>query len=200
MIKGNVTLCGKISHATTLGPNQEDEIYTFLLVKLNLSNKAGNIKECLVSVCMKRNSPESSIQYSTGTPVEITGQLTCRKHEKKLYIDLAADSITFSAKNQADSIRGEVEFYNYAGKVPAIKADTHGYLYVSSFNDEQPDKECISTWIRFIHFSDEEEKCSKRNSDIPQKGVMDILFYNSNMNLGYLFKETSKRKRTIKTE
>lgn len=200
MIKGNVTLYGKISNAITTDSNRENEIYTHLLVKLYLPNKAGRIKECLVSVCKKESTPEDSIQYQTGTPVKITGQLSCRKYEKEFYMNLTADSITLSEKNHAEGISGEIEFYNCTGKAPEINADNHGYLYLSGFSTEQRDKECVSTWIRFIDFPEEQEAPPIKNNDIPRKGVLDILFYNSSMSLGYLFKETYKRRRTVKTE
>ncbi len=198
MIKGNVTLCGKISHAITTASDGENEVYTHLLVKLYLSDKAGRVKECLVSVHKKGSISEDPVQYQTGSPVEITGQLTCRKYGKELYMSLTADSISLAEKNQADRISGEIEFYNCTGEAPEIKADHRGYLYLSNFSTEQPDKECVSTWIRFIHFPEDQEETLRNNNNIPRKGVLDILFYNSSMSLGYLFNESYKRKKQSK--
>ena len=45
MIKGNIGLCGKISHAITTVSNGKNEVYTHLLVKLYLSDKVGRVKE-----------------------------------------------------------------------------------------------------------------------------------------------------------
>lgn len=194
MIKGNVTLCGKISHAATLRPNKQGQVYTNLSVKVNLPNGAGSTKECWVSVRKKGGILTDLEQYLIGTPVEVVGTLNFRKNNEDIYLNLTADSIEISDETKPECITGEVEFYGKVGTVPEIKDDKHGnkYLYFSGYSSEQSGEERVFTWVRFIRFSGEKEDFLEKGNGIHLTGTLDILFYNDRMNLGCRFKEVAQ--------
>lgn len=53
MIKGNVTLCGKISHAATLRPNKKGEVYTNFNSESQFAQWSGKYKR-LLCVCPQK--------------------------------------------------------------------------------------------------------------------------------------------------
>lgn len=191
MIKGNVTVCGKIGRAATLKPNKQGEVYTNLSVKINLSNGPGDSKECWISVGKKGGTPGELQQYEIGTWVEVTGTLTFRKYKEEIYMNLAADSIVLSDESKKEGITGEIEFYGTIGSVPEIKNDKNGhkYLYFSGYSSELVGEERAFTWVRFIRFSGEQEEFLVKGNGIHLKGALDILFYHDRMNLGCRFNE-----------
>lgn len=191
MIKGTVTLCGKISRAATLKSNKQGEIYTNLSVKISLSNGPGDSKECWISVGKKGGTPAELAQYEIGTWVEVTGVLTFRKYKEEIYMNLAADSIMLSDETKKEGITGEIEFYGTIGSVPEMKNDKNGnkYLYFSGYSSEQVGEERAFTWVRFIRFSGEQEDFLVKGNGVHLKGTLDILFYHDRMNLGCRFKE-----------
>lgn len=191
MIKGNVTLCGKISRAATLKPNKQGEVYTNLSVKISLSNGPGDSKECWISVGKKGGTPAELAQYEIGTWVEVTGILTFRKYKEEIYMNLAADSIVLSDETKKEGITGEIEFYGTIGSVPEMKNDKNGnkYLYFSGYSSELVGEERAFTWVRFIRFSGEQEDFLVKGNGVHLKGALDILFYHDRMNLGCRFRE-----------
>ena len=193
MIKGNVTLRGKISHTATLRPNKQGEIYTNFSVKVALPASAGNSKDCWVSVRKKGGTPEELEQYLIGTTVEIVGILNYRKSKADIYLNLTADSIVISDESKPECITGEIEFYGKIGTVPEIKDDKHGnkYLYFSGFSSEQAGEERVFIWVRFIRFSGEKEVFLEKGNGIHLIGTLDILFYNDRLSLGCRFKEVT---------
>lgn len=194
MIKGNVTLRGRISHAATLRPNKQGEIYTNFSVKVGLPIGAGNVKDCWVSVRKKGGTQEELSQYLIDTPVEISGTLNFRKSKEEIYLNLTADSIEISDGTKTEGIAGEVEFYGKIGTAPEIKDDKHGnkYLYFSGFSSDQSGEERVFTWVRFIRFSGEKEDFLEKGNGIHLTGTLDILFYNDRINLGCRFKEVTR--------
>lgn len=191
MIKGNVTVCGKIGRAATLKPNKQGEVYTNLSVKISLPNGPGDSKECWISVGKKGGTPAELAQYEIGIWVEVAGVLTFRKYNEEIYMNLAADSIVLSDETKKEGITGEIEFYGTIGSVPEIKNDKNGnqYLYFSAYSSEQMGEERAFTWVRFIRFSGEQEEFLVKGNGIHLKGNLDILFYHDRMNLGCRFKE-----------
>lgn len=191
MIKGNITLCGKISHAATLRPNKKGEIYTNFTVKVSLPNRAGSTKECYVFVRKKGGTANILEKYPVDTCVEITGVLTFRKSREKIYMNLTAESITCCEGEIKSGIKGEIEFYGTIGTIPEIKYDKHGnkYLCFSGFSSEKSGEERVFTWVRFIRFSEEKESFLEKGNGIHLVGVLDILLYNERLNLGCRFKE-----------
>lgn len=194
MIKGNVTLRGRISHAATLRPNKQGEIYTNFSVKVALPIGAGNVKDCWVSVRKKGGSQEELAQYLIDTPVEISGTLNFRKSKEEIYLNLTADSIEISDGTKTEGIAGEVEFYGKIGTAPEIKDDKHGnkYLYFSGFSSDLSGEERVFTWVRFIRFSGEKEDFLEKGNGIHLTGTLDILFYNDRINIGCRFKEVTR--------
>lgn len=194
MIKGNVTLRGRISHAATLRPNKQGEIYTNFSVKVGLPVGAGQVKDCWVSVRKKGGTQEELSQYLIDTPVEISGTLNFRKCKEEIYLNLTADSIEISDGAKTEGIAGEVEFYGKIGTAPEIKDDKHGnkYLYFSGFSSDQSGDERVFTWVRFIRFTGEKEDFLEKGNGIHLTGTLDILFYNDRLSLGCRFKEVTR--------
>lgn len=194
MIKGNVTLRGRISHAATLRPNKQGEIYTNFSVKVGLPVGAGQVKDCWVSVRKKGGTQEELSQYLIDTPVEISGILNFRKSKEEIYLNLTADSIEISDGAKTEGIAGEVEFYGKIGTAPEIKDDKHGnkYLYFSGFSSDQSGEERVFTWVRFIRFTGEREDFLEKGNGIHLTGTLDILFYNDRLSLGCRFKEVTR--------
>lgn len=194
MIKGNVTLRGRISHAATLRPNKQGEIYTNFSVKVGLPVGAGQVKDCWVSVRKKGGTQEELSQYLIDTPVEISGTLNFRKSKEEIYLNLTADSIEISDGAKIEGIAGEVEFYGKIGTAPEIKDDKHGnkYLYFSGFSSDQSGEERVFTWVRFIRFTGEKEDFLEKGNGIHLTGTLDILFYNDRLSLGCRFKEVTR--------
>lgn len=194
MIKGNVTLRGRISHAATLRPNKQGEIYTNFSVKVGLPVGAGQVKDCWVSVRKKGGTQEELSQYLIDTPVEISGTLNFRKSKEEIYLNLTADSIEISDGAKTEGIAGEVEFYGKIGTAPEIKDDKHGnkYLYFSGFSSDQSGDERVFTWVRFIRFTGEKEDFLEKGNGIHLTGTLDILFYNDRLSLGCRFKEVTR--------
>ena len=133
MIRGNVTLCGIISHAATLRPNKKGEIFTNFTVKVSLPSGAGSTKDCYVFVRKKGGTANILEQYPVDTLVEVTGILTFYKSREELYMNLAAESVTCCEGEMKQGISGNIEFYGTVGTIPEIKDDKHGnkYLYFS---------------------------------------------------------------------
>lgn len=194
MIKGNVTLRGRISHAATLRPNKQGEIYTNFSVKVGLPVGAGQVKDCWVSVRKKGGTQEELSQYLIDTPVEISGTLNFRKSKEEIYLNLTANSIEISDGAKTEGIAGEVEFYGKIGTAPEIKDDKHGnkYLYFSGFSSDQSGDERVFTWVRFIRFTGEKEDFLEKGNGIHLTGTLDILFYNDRLSLGCRFKEVTR--------
>lgn len=194
MIKGNVTLRGRISHAATLRPNKQGEIYTNFSVKVGLPVGAGQVKDCWVSVRKKGGTQEELSQYLIDTSVEISGILNFRKSKEEIYLNLTADSIEISDGAKTEGIAGEVEFYGKIGTAPEIKDDKHGnkYLYFSGFSSDQSGEERVFTWVRFIRFTGEREDFLEKGNGIHLTGTLDILFYNDRLSLGCRFKEVTR--------
>lgn len=194
MIKGNVTLRGRISQAATLRPNKQGEIYTNFSVKVSLPVGAGQVKDCWVSVRKKGGTQEELSQYLIDTPVEISGTLNFRKSKEEIYLNLTADSIEISDGTKTEGIAGEVEFYGKIGTAPEIKDDKHGnkYLYFSGFSSDQSGEERVFTWVRFIRFTGEKEDFLEKGNGIHLTGTLDILFYNDRLSLGCRFKEVTR--------
>lgn len=191
MIRGNVTLCGIISHAATLRPNKKGEIYTNFTVKVSLPSGAGSTKDCYVFVRKKGGTANILEQYPVDILVEVTGILTFYKSREKLYMNLAAESVTCCEGETKQGISGNIEFYGTVGTIPEIKDDKHGnkYLYFSGFSSEQSGEERVFTWVRFVRFSGEKEKFLEKGNGVHLVGALDILFYNGRLNLGCRFKE-----------
>lgn len=194
MIKGNVNLRGRISHAATLRPNKQGEIYTNLSVKVGLPVGAGNIKDCWISVRKKGGTMEELEQYLIGTSVEIAGTLNFRKTKEDIYLNLTADSIVLSDETKPECITGDMEFYGNIGTQPEIRDDKHGnkYLYFSGYSSEQSGEERTFTWVRFIRFSGEKEDFLEKGNGIHLTGTLDILYYNDRISLGCRFKEVTR--------
>lgn len=194
MIKGIVNLRGRISHAATLRPNKQGEIYTNFSVKVGLPIGAGNLKDCWVAIRKKGGTPEELEQYLIGTIVEITGTMSFRKGKEDIYLNLTAESIEISDETKLEFITGEMEFYGKVGTVPELKDDKHGnkYLYFSGFSTEKSGEECVFTWVRFIRFSGEKEEFLEKGNGIHLTGSLDILFYNDRLSLGCRFKEVAR--------
>ena len=194
MIKGNVPLCGRISHTATLRPNKQGEIFTNFTVKVGLPTGVGKTKDCVVSIRKKGGTPEELELYLVETIVEITGILSFRKSKEDVYLNLTAESIKIVDENKSEFISGEVEFYGKIGTVPEVKDDKHGnkYLYFSAFSSDRSGEECVFTWMRFIRFSGEKEEFLEKGNGIHLTGTLDILFYNDRLSLGCRFKEVTR--------
>lgn len=194
MIKGNVTLRGKLSSAATLRPNKIGEIYTNFSVTVSLSTGVGNTKDCLVSVRKKGGTPEELEKYLIGSWVEITGILTFRKNKETIYLNLLADTVEIADETKSDCILGEIEFYGKVGTEPSIKDDKYGkkYMYFSGYSSEMSGEERAFIWVRFIRFSGEKEEFLVKGNGIHLSGTLDILFYNDRLSLGCRFTEVTR--------
>ncbi len=194
MIKGNVTLCGRICHIATLRPNKKGELYTNFSVKVSLPVGVGNTKDCWISVRKKGGTLEELKQYLIGTSVEITGILNFHKSKEDIYLNLTADTIEFVDNTRPECIAGEIEFYGKVGTVPEIKDDKHGnkYMYFSGYSSEMSGEERVFIWVRFIRFSGEIEDFLKKGNGIHLTGTLDMLFYNDHLSLGCRFREVTR--------
>lgn len=194
MIKGNVTLCGRICHIATLRPNKQGELYTNFSVKVSLPVGGGNTKDCWISVRKKGGTNEELEQYLIDTPVEITGTLNFRKNKEDIYLNLTADSIEIVSDTKRESITGEMEFYGKVGTAPEIRDDKYGnkYMYFSGYSSEMSGEERVFIWVRFIRFSGDKEDFLEKGTGIHLTGTLDLLFYNDRLSLGCRFKEVTR--------
>lgn len=194
MIKGNVTLCGRICHTATLRPNKQGELYTNFSVKVSLPIGGGNTKDCWISVRKKGGTNEELEQYLIDTPVEVTGILNFRKNKEDIYLNLTADSIEIVSDTKPESITGEMEFYGKVGTAPEMRDDKYGnkYMYFSGYSSEMSGEERVFIWVRFIRFAGDKEDFLEKGTGIHLTGMLDLLFYNDRLSLGCRFKEVTR--------
>ncbi|MCS2946998.1 single-stranded DNA-binding protein [Bacteroides sp. BFG-638] len=194
MIKCNVTVNGVISRAASMRTGKEGKAYISFAVKVNVSSKNGDSSKAVEVSVLQEGSSNELAQYSSGSRVELRGNLTFRKRESNFYFNFHADSVDFSPVNNPDGIAGSMEFKGTIGKKMDEKTDKKGrqYLIFSAFSTEKDGDTFEYTWVRFIRFAPEREAFLIPKGKIHINGTLEISIYQDKINLGCRVEEISE--------
>lgn len=192
MIKCNVTVNGVISRAATMRSGSEGNQFISFSVKVSIPGKPGN-KEVEISV--SKDGTESEIpMYVIGKRIEVSGILSFRKREDKLYLNLRSESVNLSPQDGKSGIEGTLEFKGTIGKQVEEKTDRKGNTYItfSAFSAEKNGEDFAYTWVRFIRFSSQKESFLTPKSKIQAKGRLELSAYNDNIGISCRIDELSE--------
>ena len=114
MIKCNITACGTISRDASMRTTKEDKTFLTFPLRIVIQGKDGRNETVEISVS-KEGAQKKVSSYRNGLREEVAGTLFLKRRGEKLYFNLFADRIA-TAKDIADSIKGELSFRGKVGK------------------------------------------------------------------------------------
>ena len=193
MIKSNVTVCGTVSRAAAVRTNNEGKPFTAFAVNCEVPARDGIGKTVEISVA-KDGEDNGLESCAVGQRVEISGVLTFKKRGDNIYINLSASSVSLSAVEDGDSIKGEMHFRGKTGKNIGEKTDRKGnaFLQFSAFSSEKVNDGFEYLWVRFLDFEHEREEWLQPKTSIEVKGELQLSFYDDSLNITCKVSEMSE--------
>lgn len=193
MIKCNVTVCGTVSRTATARTNSGNKVFTAFAVNCVVPAKSGIDKTVEISVA-KDGEDDGLKNCAVGQRVEISGVLTFKKRGDNIYLNLSASSVSFSAVEDGDSIRGEMHFRGKAGKNIVEKTDRKGnsFLQFSAFSSEKVNDGFEYLWVRFLDFEHGREEWLQPKTSIEARGELQLSVYDNSLNITCKVSEMSE--------
>ena len=149
MIKCNVTLCGTISRDASVRTGKDGKEFVSFPLQVSIPGKNGNDGNMEVSVS-KDGGQDTVHEYRYGSRAKVTGTLLLKRRGEKLYFNLSAPYLMFSAfstEKVNDGFEYQwVRFFCFGKEreewlQPGVKVDAKGEMSLSLY-DGKPDISC----------------------------------------------------------
>lgn len=186
MIKCDLSVCAVICRAASVKQGKDGNTFLSFNVKLPVEGRDGSIKELEMSVSIDGDKGKSYV-YAAGKRINLTGTLTVRKKDGKVYYNFRADSASIANSKDADRIEGTMSFKGKIGKKGvAVQADKHGndYKAFSAFSTDKNGDKAEFTWVRFLYFNPKDgEDFLAADTYIEAKGDLQIGVFKDEISL-----------------
>lgn len=177
MIKCNLNVCAVISRAASVKEGKDGNTFLSFGVKIPVEGRDGSKKDLELSVSLDGDKSKS-LSFPANRRVNMSGVLTVRKKDGKLYFNFRADSAVPANSKDGDRIEGTMEFRGKIGKKGVdVKTDKNNATYkaFSAFSTDKNGDKAEFTWIRFLYFNPKDgEDFLAANSYIEAKGDLQV--------------------------
>lgn len=162
MIKCDVTVCAKITRAAVVKETSNGTKFLSFGIQLPIIGK--NKEKVIMEIGVSADGDKSQKSvYSEGRRVNITGSLTMRAKDDKVFYNLRADNVDTCKSTESDNIEGTLYF---KGKIDKrgidVRQDKNGKDYKSfsafSYEKEKDSDKTHFTYVRFLYFNPKENE------------------------------------------
>lgn len=186
MIKCEMNVCAVISRAAIVKKGKDDNSFLSFGVKIPVEGRDGSKKDMELSVSIDGDKSNVSA-YPVGRRVILSGVMTLKKKDGKVFFNLRADSAKTANSKDADSIEGVMDFRGKIGKRGVeVKPDKNGndFKSFSAFSSEKNGDNVEFIWVRFLYFNCKEgEDFLQANAYIEAKGNLQIGVFKDEISL-----------------
>lgn len=187
MIKCDLkNVCAVISRAASVKSGKDGNSFLSFSVKLPVEGRDGSKKDLELSVSVDGDKSNTSV-YSAGRRVSLTGVMTVRKKDGKVYYNFRADRASIVNSKDSDIIEGMMEFRGKIGKKGVdVKTDKKGDVYkaFSAFSTDKDGDKAEFTWVRFLYFSPKDgEDFLQADSYVEVKGDLQLGVFKDEISL-----------------
>lgn len=196
MIKCEVSMCAAISRSAVVKKDKDDNSFVSFSVKMPISGRDKEKLDLEISVTTDGGKEIAAI-YTSGRRVEITGTLTIRKKDGKMYLNLRTDNdnLKLGKSTYGDKLEGTMTFRGKIGKNGVEeKKDKKDALFktFSAFSLDRNGDKSDFTWVRFLYFDPKEgEDFLQAGSYIEATGELQLGVYKNALSLDCRLKEVS---------
>lgn len=162
MIKCDVAVCAKITRAAVVKETSNGTKFLSFGIQLPIISKNKEKVIMDIGVTVDGDKTHKSV-YSEGRRVNITGSLTMRAKDDKIFYNLRADNAETCKSTEPDNIEGTLFFKGKIDKRGVdVRQDKNGKDYKSfsafSYEKEKDSDKTHFTYVRFLYFNPKEDE------------------------------------------
>ena len=180
MIKCEVTASAIISRAAQVKKDKEDKDFVTFGIKVPVHGRNGEKKDMEISVSVNGGKEVAAV-YTQGRRVSVTGVMSVRKKDGKMFFNLRSSKDVELLNTVTDeTISGTMEFRGKIGKKGVEeRKDKNDKVFKAfqAFSSEKQEegKNPEFIWVRFLYFNPNEgEDFLKADSYIEAKGDLQL--------------------------
>lgn len=158
MIKCDLSLCAVITRAASVKTGKDNNPFLSFSVKCPIEGRDNAKKDLEISVSVDGDKSKSSI-FAAGRRVKLSGSMSVRKRDGKVYYNLRAESAELANSKDEDKIEGTMEFRGKIGKrgvEEKLDKKDNTYKVFSAFSTDKEGDKAEFTWVRFLYFNPKE--------------------------------------------
>ena len=189
MLKSEVCVNGLVTRAAVAKTNSEGK--SFVTFGLRVDTPYVTDLRTVLDISVSRDGDDTAGIVLNGR-VEVKGTLTFKKRGEKIYLNLHASEVNMSPASTTDMISGALSFRGTLGKTIDSKTDKNGkpYLLFSGFSSEKVDENFEYTWVRFVHFG--ENELVKPQAKLEITGGLELSVYKEKLNISCRISEVKE--------
>lgn len=180
MLKSEVCVNGLVTRSAVAKTNSEGKSFVTFGMKVDIPYVTDLRTVLDISVSLDGEDLSGIVQNAR---VEVKGTLVFKKRGEKIYLNLHASEVNLSTASTIDMITGTLSFRGTLGKTIDSRTDKNGkpYLLFSGFSTEKVDEGFEYTWVRFVHFGENER--IKPQARIEASGEMELSIYKERLGI-----------------
>lgn len=180
MLKSEVCVNGLVTRSAVAKTNSEGKSFVTFCLRVDTPYVTDLRTVLDISVSLDSDDTAGIVQNAR---VEVKGTLTFKKRGEKIYLNLHASEVNLSPASTTDMISGTLSFRGTLGKTIDSRTDKNGkpYLLFSGFSTEKVDEGFEYTWVRFVHFG--ENELIKPQARIEASGEMELSIYQERLGI-----------------
>lgn len=180
MLKSEVCVNGLVTRSAVAKTNSEGKSFVTFGMRVDMPYVTDLRTVLDISVSLDGDDTAGIVQNAR---IEVKGTLTFKKRGEKIYLNLHASEVNLSPASTTDMISGTLSFRGTLGKTIDSRTDKNGkpYLLFSGFSTEKVDEGFEYTWVRFVHFG--ENELIKPQARIEASGEMELSIYKERLGI-----------------
>lgn len=180
MLKSEVCVNGLVSRSAVAKTNSEGKSFVTFGIRVDIPYVTDSRTVLDISVSRDGDDLSGIVQDAR---VEVKGTMTFKKRGEKIYLNLHASEINLCPASTTDMVTGALSFRGTVGKSIDRKNDKNGkpYLLFSGFSTEKVDDSYEYTWVRFVHFG--ENDVIKPQAKVEINGDLELSVYKDKLNI-----------------
>ena len=180
MLKSEVCVNGLVTRSAVAKTNSEGKSFVTFGMRVDMPYVTDLRTVLDISVSLDGEDLSDIVQNAR---VEVKGTLAFKKRGEKIYLNLHAAEVNLSPASTTDMITGTLSFRGTLGKTIDSRTDKNGkpYLLFSGFSTEKVDEGFEYTWVRFVHFG--ENELIKPQARIEASGEMELSIYKERLGI-----------------
>lgn len=189
MLKSEVCVNGLVTRAAVAKTNSEGKSFVTFGLRTDTPYVTDLRTVLDISVSLDGDNTAGIVQNAR---IVVKGTLTFKKRGEKIYLNLHASEINLDPASATDMISGTLTFRGTLGKTVDSKTDKKGktYLLFSGYSSEKVDEGFEYTWVRFVHFG--ENELVKPQAKLEITGGLELSVYKEKLNISCRISEVKE--------